>query len=193
MIALCVMGCIYNIPPVRSKDRAYVDVLTEAINNPLRMVAGWAMVETQDVIPGSLLLSYWMIGCYFMAIKRYAELREIGSGIAAAYRRSFAVYTETKLLTSIMFYAAAAMLFFGVFVMRYRLELILSFPFVALVMAAYLGIGLEPHSAAQRPERLYRSGKLLGAVCLCTIVMFACLAVDMPWLDGLLAPLAPTR
>ena len=42
MFVLWVMGCIYNIPPVRSKDLPYLDVLSEAVNNPLRMLAGWA-------------------------------------------------------------------------------------------------------------------------------------------------------
>ena len=34
------MACVYNVPPVRSKDQPYVDVLSEAINNPLRLLAG---------------------------------------------------------------------------------------------------------------------------------------------------------
>ena len=39
VLALWVMGCVYNIPPVRSKDLPYLDVLSEAINNPIRMLA----------------------------------------------------------------------------------------------------------------------------------------------------------
>jgi len=68
VFVLWVMGCIYNIPPLRSKDVPYVDVLSEAVNNPLRMLAGWFIGTTASVAPGSLLLSYWMVGCYFMAI-----------------------------------------------------------------------------------------------------------------------------
>ena len=91
VFVLWVMGCIYNIRPVRSKDLPYVDVLSEAVNNPLRMLAGWFIVGTASVAPGSLLLSYWMVGCYFMAMKRYAEYREIADpGRAAAYRKSSA-------------------------------------------------------------------------------------------------------
>ena len=30
------MGVAYNVPPVRTKDRAYLDVLSESVNNPLR-------------------------------------------------------------------------------------------------------------------------------------------------------------
>jgi hypothetical protein len=36
MFALWIMGCVYNLPPVRSKDAPYLDVLSESVNNPLR-------------------------------------------------------------------------------------------------------------------------------------------------------------
>src|ERR1051325_199636 len=113
VFVLWVMGCIYNIPPLRSKDVPYVDVLSEAVNNPLRMLAGWFIGSSGTVAPASLLLSYWMVGCYFMAIKRYAEYNEIGEQqVAAAYRKSFAYYTSERLMVSIMFYGSAALLFF---------------------------------------------------------------------------------
>src|SRR5436190_1937451 len=62
LIVLWVMGCIYTIPPLRAKDVPYVDVLTESVNNPLRMLAGWYLVTSAVVPPVSLLLSYWMVG-----------------------------------------------------------------------------------------------------------------------------------
>ena len=37
-IALWIMGCCYNIPPVRTKEVPYLDVLSESVNNPLRLV-----------------------------------------------------------------------------------------------------------------------------------------------------------
>ena len=187
-------GLYLQLSPIRSKDRPYIDVLSESINNPIRMLAGWLMVGPDAVTPASLMLSYWMIGCYFMAIKRFAEYRYIDDAeFATRYRRSFEYYSEERLLTSIMFYASAAMLFFGVFVMRYRLELILSFPLVALAMAEYLRLGLEPDSPTQRPEALYREPRLMLACGTCFVIMLVCLFVDMPWLDALLTPMAPTR
>jgi hypothetical protein len=39
--SLWVMGCIYNIPPLRAKDVPYADVLIESVNNPIRMLLGW--------------------------------------------------------------------------------------------------------------------------------------------------------
>ena len=194
MFVLWLMGCIYNIRPVRSKDLPYLDVLSEAINNPLRMLAGWFIVGNATVAPGSLLLSYWMVGCYFMAMKRYAEYREIADAErAAAYRSSFKFYTEDRLLISIMFYGSAAMLFLGAFVMRYRLELILSFPPIALVMAIYLYLGLKPNSTVQRPEGLYKEKTLMVAVTACAILIGVLMLVDLPWLPNLVAPTARTR
>jgi 4-hydroxybenzoate polyprenyltransferase len=189
---LWIMGCIYNIPPVRSKDLPYVDVLSESVNNPLRLLAGWFLVGTASVAPASLLLSYWMVGCYFMALKRYAEYRDIGDPKrAAAYRRSFAYYTEERLMVSIMFYGSAAMLFLGAFIMRYRLELILSFPLIALVMAMYLFLAFKPNSAVQRPEGLYKEPTLMGAVLVCSAIIAVLMIVDIPVLGRIFAPTAP--
>lgn len=194
LLALWIMAVVYNVPPMRAKDQPYLDVLTEAINNPLRMLAGWFIVTSATIAPASLLLSYWMIGCYFMALKRYAELASMGDrSVAGAYRRSFAYYTPQNLIVSIMFYAAAAMLFFGAFIMRYRLELILSFPLVALVMAMYLRVALKPNSAAQNPERLYRERGLMTAVVATTIAMVVLLSVDLPVMHRLVRPTAPAQ
>jgi decaprenyl-phosphate phosphoribosyltransferase len=187
MVALWVMGCIYNVPPIRAKDVPYVDVLTEAINNPLRFLAGWYLIAGAGVAPATLLLSYWMIGCYFMAIKRYAECRQIADRTTiAAYRRSLAFFTPERLLISIMFYGSAAMLFFGAFIMRYRLELILSFPLVALVMAQYLDLGFRNDSAAQNPEKLYRETGLMIAVIACAAAMVLLLIVQLDFLHAVI-------
>jgi decaprenyl-phosphate phosphoribosyltransferase len=189
LLVLWVMGCIYNIPPLRAKDVPYVDVLTESVNNPLRMLAGWYLVTATVVPPASLLLSYWMVGCYFMAIKRFAEFREINDQArSGAYRRSFRFYNEQKLLVSIVFYASHAMLFFGAFIMRYRLELILAFPFVAMVMAVYLSMAYKPDSAVQRPEGLYREVGLVCTVAACAAVMIVLLFVDITAVHTVFVP-----
>jgi hypothetical protein len=189
MLTLWIMGCIYNIPPLRSKDLAYLDVLSESVNNPLRMLAGWYLTGTLAVPPTSLLISYWMVGCYFMAIKRYAEYRDINDPVrSAAYRKSFAYYTEQRLLVSIMFYAAQAMLFFGAFIVRYRLELILAFPLVSLVMAQYLALAFKPDSAVQRPEGLYKEPWLMASVVVCFLLMCALLFLDLPVLHQIFVP-----
>ena len=182
LAGLWIAGCAYNIPPIRTKDVPYVDVLTESINNPLRMLVGWYMVPNSPVPPVSLLISYWMIGCFFMGLKRFAEYRDMADRreVQIRYRKSFAVYTEQKLLVSIMFYAASAMLFFGAFVQRYRIELILSFPLVALIMAIYFKLAFQSSSPVEHPEKLYKERGLMAAVIGCSALMVLLLFVNIP-------------
>lgn len=181
LLWLWVMGCIYNIRPVRAKDIPYVDVLVESINNPIRLLIGWYIVSPPATIPASLLISYWMIGAYLMAIKRFAEMRDISKNISAKqYRKSFAYYTEQNLLVSIMFYAATSMLFFGAFVMRYRLELILAFPLIAFIMAMYLNLAFKEDGVAQAPEKLWRETPLMAASFICLVVMVTLMNISLP-------------
>ena len=50
---------------------------------------------------------------------------------AGNYRKSFCYYNEQSLLVSMFFYATTAALFLGVFIVRFKLELMLSIPLVA--------------------------------------------------------------
>ena len=195
-LLLWIMGCVYNFPPLRTKDVPYLDVLTESINNPLRMLLGWYAVTAampQPLVPPvSLLISYWMIGCYFMALKRFSELSEIGDpAAAAAYRASFKRYTPESLLVSVVFYASTAMLFLGAFIMRYRIELILGFPLVALVMAIYLKLSFQKNSAVQNPEKLYREPLLMASFIATVLVMSLLLFIRLPLLERFFVPTLP--
>jgi 4-hydroxybenzoate polyprenyltransferase len=191
-LVLWIMGCAYNFPPVRTKDVPFLDVLTESINNPLRMLLGWYAVTSVLVPPISLLIAYWMIGCYFMALKRFSELNEIGDrSVAGAYRASFKHYTPELLLVSVVFYASTAMLFLGAFIIRYRMELILGFPLVAFTMAIYLQIAFKPQSAVQNPEKLYREPLLMASFVATSLVMGILLFVHMPRLEQFFNPTLP--
>jgi len=178
---LWTMGLVYNVPPVRTKEFPYVDVLSEAVNNPIRLLLGWFAIVDRTIPPVSLLLSYWMVGAFFMAVKRYGELRHLGDAAsAAAYRHSFAFYTESKLLVSILFYATACAFFAGVFIVRYHLELILFVPLAAGVFAHYLKLGLLPDSPAQHPERLYRHRGFVVYLLICLAAFVALMFIEIP-------------
>ena len=89
-------------------------MLSEAVNNPLRLFLGWFALVPDTLTPLSLTLAYWMLGAFFMAIKRFAEYRQIGDPtIAAHYRKSFGHYTKERLLASMFFYAVTCALFLG--------------------------------------------------------------------------------
>ena len=182
VLGLWIMGCIYNIAPVRTKDIPYLDVLSESINNPLRFCVGWYVV-TSAVPPVSLLIAYWMLGAYFMALKRFSEYRQIGAESAGGYRRSFEFYTEKSLLNSVSFYGAAAMLFFGAFIMRYRMELVFAFPVIALLMAVYFDLAFEEDSAVQNPEKLFREPRLMILLTACAAMLLVLSFVKIPWVE----------
>ena len=182
-VALLVMGGIYNVKPLRTKDRQYLDVLTESINNPLRFMLGWSAVVSAVLPPSSILLAYWMGGAYLMAVKRYAEYRFIDDPARASlYRRSFQFYTEESLLVSAFFYALSAAFFLGVFLIKYRIEFLVSMPFLALLFAWYLVIGMRAQSPAQHPERLYHERSFMLYVALVAVLITLLFFIDLPWL-----------
>ena len=191
-LILWIMGCIYNIPPMRSKDKPYVDVLSESVNNPLRLLLGWYATGIQVLPPLSLVLAYWMVGAFFMAVKRFAEYRRIGDPkISSEYRQSFKHYTETRLLVSIIYYAVSFGLFFGIFLMRYKMEMILSIPLIAGFIAWYIHLGFLENSPTQYPEQLYRQKGFTLYCVFCGVILQLLLFADFPFLYDLFESTVP--
>jgi hypothetical protein len=106
----------------------------------------------------------------------------MGSETASLYRRSFARYSEKSLLNSVVFYAATAMLFFGAFIMRYRMEMVFAFPFIALLMVDYFNLSFALDSPVQHPEKLYREPRFMILLAACCVVLVAMAFVNLPWL-----------
>lgn len=185
---LWIMGVLYNVPPIRTKEWPYLDVLSESINNPIRLLLGWFTLIPDQFPAASLLLGYWMVGAFFMVLKRFAEYRHIGDPkAAAAYRRSFMHYTEERLLLSVFFYATACAFFSRIFLVRYHLELILFVPLAAGVLTYYMKIGLRRNSPVQHPERLYRETRfmvyLAPSMLVFTVLMFTHVPKLYEWLN----------
>lgn len=180
---LLIMGILYNVKPFRTKDRVYLDVLSESINNPIRLLLGWSTIVSNMLPPSSILLSYWMGGAFLMGVKRYAEYRTIADKERAGlYRRSFKFYTEEKLLLSIFFYALSSSFFLGIFLIKYRIEFLLTFPLFALLFTWYLAMGMRPNSSTQDPEKLYKEPGFMSYAILLCVVVGALFVIDIPWL-----------
>ncbi len=187
--ALLAMGVVYNVRPFRTKDRAYIDVLSESINNPIRLLLGWYAVLDAPFPPSSLVLGYWMLGAYLMAVKRFAELRFLGTReIAGRYRRAFRFYSEESLLISAFFYACCSSFFLAVFLLKYRVELLLCLPLLALAFSWYLSIGMRADSPAQRPERLYTEWRFALYLAGVAAAIYLTLVIDIPQLHWFLEP-----
>ena len=87
---LLLMGILYNVEPIRTKDIMFLDVLSESINNMIRLLLGWFMITETFLPPVSLLVGYWLAGAFLMGIKRLAEYKMIGDPeMAGKYRKSF--------------------------------------------------------------------------------------------------------
>ena len=176
------MGFMYNVKPFRTKEKAFLDVITESINNPIRFVLGWMIIITLPFPPSSILIAYWMGGAFLMGTKRFAEYRFIDNREnAGLYRKSFNYYNENRLLLSIFFYAICSSFFLGIFLIKYRIELLISFPFIAMLFTWYLKIGFDNNSIVQTPEKLYKKKKfILYIVFLFCLLIFLFLA-DIEW------------
>ena len=171
---------VYNARPIRAKDWPVLDIVTEAVNNPIRLYAGWCMVAGFAVLPVSLIIGYWMLGAFFMAAKRFGELNTLDSDVAISYRRSFRHYTLERLLSLVFLFGTFAMLMLGSFLMRYRLELALAFPVLAALMAYYAGMCVRPDTPVQEPARLWREPIFTGLVIGATVLLLVLLFIDIP-------------
>lgn len=184
-------GVVYNVPPMRSKDVAYLDVISESVNNPLRLAIGWAMVDPTSLPPSSIILSYWFGGAFLMAAKRLSEYREIvashGPGLLARYRSSFAQYSEQSLTLSCLTYSLLATSFLSIFLIKYRVEYLLLLPVVIALFVYYMALSSDPGSSAQNPEKLYRERGLIFIVGILIIVFVFATFVDLPMFEVLSA------
>ncbi|MDR0936285.1 MAG: UbiA prenyltransferase family protein [Oscillospiraceae bacterium] len=180
---LLIMGIIYNVRPLRSKDLPYIDVLSESLNNAIRLLIGWFCVTTVFFPPVSLVVGYWFGGAFLMAAKRFAEYRMIGDkNVAKLYRKSFAHYSEVSLLLSAVFYGFVSVFSCGVFMIKHRVELIIAIPFICGLFCYYLFICYKPDSAAQKPEKLFREKGLMLYVMFLIALMAVLCFVNIPYL-----------
>lgn len=181
---LLIMGIIYNVKPFRTKDVPFIDVLSESINNMIRLLMGWFVIASTTIPPCSIIIGYWMCGAFLMATKRFAEYRMIGDPERAGlYRKSFKLYTESSLLVSAMCYALIATFLIGVFLIKYKIELLISIPFLIALFGKYIAISYKEDSAAQKPEKLYREKGLMLLTLIFIVALIVASFIQLPWLQ----------
>jgi 4-hydroxybenzoate polyprenyltransferase len=186
-VLLLVMGVFYNVKPLRTKDIPYLDVISESFNNAIRLMLGWFAIAPNYFPPASIVIGFWFGGAFLMAIKRFAEYRMIHDPkTAGLYRASFKYYTERSLLISSFFYAMCSVFFIGIFLVKYRIELILAMPLLCGLFCLYFKISFKNDSAVQKPEKLYREKFLMLYVTVFVITVAVLMFIRIPQLNGLL-------
>src|SRR3546814_14017148 len=93
-LAFAAQGLAYNVPPLRTKDVPYLDVLSESVNNPLRLAIGWAMIDPGSLPPVSIIIAHWFGGAFLMVTNRLSEYRKtvvsLGAALLPRYRKNSA-------------------------------------------------------------------------------------------------------
>jgi 4-hydroxybenzoate polyprenyltransferase len=152
--ALFLAGLAYNLPPIRLKDRPYLDVVAESLTNPIRIAIGWYAVSSASP-PAHLLVAVWAFGAFLMTGKRLAELRLLGTQ-AACYRPTFGAYSVSGLFLVQLGYAVAGLGALAWLVVSERPQVLPGLPLVAGLLAWAFKMTFEPASPLIDPEHLYR-------------------------------------
>ena len=175
-LAFLVSAIIYNVQPIRFKDRPVLDILTESINNPIRLVGGWTAVNHFHVPPLSLVISFWALGSYMMAVKRLSEFKHMSNldqiNSLKIYRGSFNFWNADNLMLFIMGSLSVFFFCFCAFLLRYKVEYLLLLPLLILQILWYFDISNKNLILGQKPEYIYRK-KLFLSFCLLFVMAFS--------------------
>lgn len=190
VIFLLFMGVVYNVSPIRAKDRPWLDVIVESVNNPIRLLLGFSVVVPSALPPASFILAYWAGGAYLMTLKRFAEIRKLKDpALIESYRKSLAGYSEKTLLSAAIFYAMTSSLFLGIFLIKYKIEMLLIFPFLSLLFSWYFSISFAPDSVVQTPEKLYKRKFFIAYVFFLGLLFCALCFVNIPEFEVFVSPI----
>ncbi|MDC3047214.1 UbiA family prenyltransferase [Prochlorococcus sp. AH-736-A21] len=190
IILILTNGILYNKKPIRLKDKVFLDVFSESINNPLRFSIGW-LSSSYAYPPISLIIGIWLIGYFLMNCKRICEIRDWNSseGEIGDYRISLTKYTLNNLVLVSFISALSAITSITIFLTIYRIELCLITPFIILSMAQYLRIALSSNSKViiNNPSYILKDKLIFFSLLIVLILGPLVLVVDIPLLQNILS------
>lgn len=167
LLLLLISGVVYNVRPLRLKDRAFMDVIAESFNNPIRLWLGYyALVEPRTVPPASIVLAWWFFGALLMTGKRYSEFRFINDAeLSGRYRRSFQTYTEKSLILAMITYANLFCFCTGIAMAVYEQlnNLVFIFPLVVAAVLFYFNHAMKTETARLEPEQLLKNPWIIAS------------------------------
>jgi len=159
VLLLLLSGLAYNLKPFRLKDLPYLDFMSEALNNPIRLLVGWyAVAGASQLVPSSFLLTYWFLGIFLMSAKRFGEIRFIkDKEMMSNYRKSLAYYSQKKLLFVMIASINASSFMLGALAMKYSLDLLIFLPFLIIWIIWFFNLSYEQNSIVKDPERVFEN------------------------------------
>lgn len=156
LFTLFIAGLLYNVPPVRAKDLPFVDVISESINNPIRLFIGWyAVSPSWSLPPVSIIFFFWAFGAFLMTAKRIAEFLFLGKN-SRLYRITFKYYSLTNLSAFLILYAISSFIFFIYFAYKYEYILLFSAPFYVIFLIWYTFLVYNKKNVVMNPEYIFK-------------------------------------
>ncbi len=156
LILFFLSGILYNLRPVRAKDVAFLDVIVESLNNPIRLCIGWYVFDFATRFPPlSLIICFWAFGAYLMSAKRYAELEKITKAQAENYRPVYLVYTNRALMAMMHVYAGITLVTFTWIAIRHKISFLFFLPFAVAFFIWFYKLAIQKDSFVSNPEKIY--------------------------------------
>lgn len=172
---LILSGILYNVKPLRLKDKPYTDFIAESLNNPIRLLVGWySVAPSNKLVPSSFILGFWFLGMFLMASKRFGEYRFFkDKGQLAEYRKSFKHYTEERIIISMIASLSAFTFMLGALCIKYSVDLVLFLPFVIVFIVWFFRLAYEKDTIVKDPERVFEKKLfVLYSVLVCGLFIY---------------------
>lgn len=176
IIFIC-FGILYNVPPIRFKDRFLIDIYLESLNSPIRFVIGWLSASDDSLPPISTILLFLFGGAFLMSAKRVSELNllrgKLSHDLIVSYRKSFRYYTPERLIFIMQTNFGFAIALLTIFTTKYNPDFIYYIIVVVFIFALYSKstFGNEIH-VTEKPHFLYKDRSVIIIV-LIGILSFA--------------------
>ncbi len=183
-IFFLISGFTYNVKPFRFKDIIILDIISESINSPIRLLLGWFLVFETTLPPISIVFAFWTFGAFLMTVKRLAELNRLREKKinVIKYRKSLARYSNSLLIILSIFFSNLSSFFIAIFLIKYKIELLLSIPFLALFFVFHLETGLKSSSLSMETEKIFKNPKLNIVMMLLIVITLISFFIEIDFL-----------
>ena len=138
------LGFIYNIKPIRTKDIKLLDATCEGLNAPLRFIYGYFIIPTNLNIPITLVIFTTFLGILLMTIKRHTEYKTIKKKQLLKFRKTLIFYNLYNTIIVCTICIVFMFFFLGIFIYKYNLNLIPVFILLLLFTINYFRFYLNP-------------------------------------------------
>ena len=181
-------GIIYNIEPFKFKNVVYLDILNEALNNPIRLFLGWYMIfsDLSLIPPASFILFYFFVGAFLMTSKRLSEViffKKFGNiRSLIKYRPNYKYYDQTNLTIAAVFFLMLISFNSAIFLIKYRIELILIYPVITVLFTLYFFMTIKSPEKGVFPEKVYLDKSILILTLISFMLFFILYNFDINFL-----------